>query len=96
MVTTTELAWTAGFLESRVGTFDFTDAPLVMALRADREPIDRLARWYGGDIRRHQDLDRYQWILTGSDAIGLMMTLYPMMSPRRRAQIDSAIRHWRG
>lgn len=99
MLTPTFLGWTAGFLEGE-GHFRFhgTFCPQARAAQVQREPLDRLRLAFGGTIYwfpKHSKQGIHEWVLNGRDAIGLMMTLYPMMSPRRRLQIRTAIDTWR-
>jgi len=108
--TAIDLAWTAGFMEGE-GSFLWTPLTLrtghasgqsvVIAVQVQREPLDRLRRLYGGYLyvqsrppgSRHQSI--WKWGLTGHRGIGLMMSLYGLMSPKRRAQIAVVLNHWR-
>ena len=105
MLTTATLAWTAGFLEGE-GSFSFHQirtrkagaSPRVSAYQVQREPLDRIRLAFGGNIywrptRGAQGI--HMWELNGPLAIGLMMTLYALMSPRRREQISTTIAAWR-
>ena len=99
-----ELAWAAGFLEGE-GTFRFNAPrnPLVTASQVQREPLDRLQRLFGGQIylvHNRQMKARgwrpcHRWVLCGSAAAGLGMTVHQMMSPWRRAQIVRMLDGWR-
>lgn len=104
MLTPRELEWTAGFLEGE-GTFRFNAPrnPLVTASQVQREPLDRLQAAFGGQIylvhnrqmRAKGWTPCHRWILTGSAAAGLGLTLYQLMSPRRREQIVKMVSGWR-
>jgi hypothetical protein len=98
-----DLAWTAGFLEGE-GSFtrEWRDhGAVVRATQVERWPLDRLVALFGGSIGAYTRTDARHphgfnlWNLKGTVAVGLMMTLYPMMSPKRRRQITAALTHWR-
>lgn len=97
--TTRDLEWAAGFLEGE-GNFRGADkgegTARVRCSQCNREPMDRLVALFGGSMGyverrspRHQDV--WQWQLSGARARGVMMTLYPLMSERRKAQIAGAL-----
>lgn len=109
MISDRDLGWAAGFLEGE-GSFMFrryvwTDGYArcgadVVAPQVQREPLDRLRALFGGRIslerpRRPECQPQWRWTLTGPKAIGLMFTLYAIMSPRRRTQIASVIEKWK-
>jgi hypothetical protein len=56
---------------------------------------------FGGSIyfkRRppgHRSQDYYSWRIGGSAAIGMMYTIYPMLSVRRKLQVRRVIEIWR-
>ena len=106
MFTLRDLAWTAGFLEGE-GSFRLRanrgrsgGTTEVSAVQIHRESLDRLRLLYGGHItfrqrRSFSSRPIYDWRLAGVEARGLMMTLYMMMSPYRKAQIRTALDAWR-
>jgi hypothetical protein len=73
----------------------------VTAVQVQREPLDRLLAAHGGSIylRHRKPPSRskpiYVWTLSGPRAVNLMMTLEPLMSPVRQAQIRAALDEWR-
>lgn len=95
-----ELAWTAGFLEGE-GSFTADKCiPAVVAVQVQREPLERLERMFGGRIRLRRPAQAtwkpcHAWRLRGSAAAGLMMTMYGMLSQRRRQQVSTALAAWR-
>ena len=102
-ITTRQLYWTAGFLEGD-GSFLFgKDGSLkVTAVQVQRWPLDRLVDLYGGKI--HLTLkshinpkwgDVHRWYVIGERAAGLMMTLYPLMTEKRKGQILIALDDWK-
>lgn len=105
MISMADVHWTAGFLEGE-GSFcrSSNGGMRVSAAQANQswEPIDRLKFLFGG--RTYDRLPTSQWVhatlqrhwhLSGPMAVGLMMTLYPLLSPRRKGQIHKALRGWR-
>lgn len=102
----TDLHWIAGFLEGEGSFTPHHGAIRISAAQVQREPLDRLQAIMGGKIyfkdnseRRRRgvvmssDIFRYQ--LSGSEAAGWMMTLWSLMSPRRREQIEAALLCWK-
>lgn len=72
------------------------------AAQKEREPLDKLLRILGGKEPRqyhglgpNKDKDAWVWRMFGASAVGVMFTLYPHMSARRRQQIRRALAAWR-
>lgn len=102
MISKEELYWCAGFLEGE-GYFaaeQKTGSLRIRATQVQREPLERLCRLMGGSINdktMHPETHRQSfsnWGNSGVTAAGWMMTLYSIMSPRRRAQISAALKRW--
>lgn len=94
-LSTLHLAWAAGFLEGE-GSF----SSCVTAAQVQKEPIERLAAMFGGRITRrttkgHGTQPIWVWALPNRRSIEIMMTLYVLMSPRRRQQIETALARWK-
>jgi hypothetical protein len=110
MLVMRELHWAAGFLEGE-GSFTAVHAgkrpdgrlrssynPMVHAGQVDRESLDRLQRIFGGRIYKHNmhtGNPCWRWQLAGRKGIALMMTLWSLMSERRRFQIEASIHRWK-
>lgn len=91
--TSRDLEWIAGFLEGE-GSFGNGDGKrfLVEAVQADSESLLKVQRFLGGTVRFYpKNNNTYTWYATGSRARGIMLTLYSLMSQRRRTQIKSAL-----
>ena len=105
--TVKDIAWAAGFLE---GEGCFTpggygrkrgSSPWIGAAQVQREPLERLQKMFGGSISKpalrkdpkHQPCQT--WVLSARRAAGLMMTIYPLMSPRRKGQIEHSLSCWK-
>ena len=96
-----ELYWAAGFLEGE-GCFTLQrKQPTVCAAQVDRQPLERLQRVFGyGNIRflpRYQPNHRHawQWTILSRRATAVMMTLYPLLSPRRQERIKDVLAVWK-
>src|SRR5467141_1088137 len=84
-----KILWIAGFLEGE-GTFDTPHGvPRCRATQVQRQPLTRLQYLAGGTLHRTNRGD-WVWCLQGLGARGLMGTLRPFMSPKRRKQIRVA------
>lgn len=97
-----ELEWAAGFLEAE-GCFTQASGhrthggvPEIVVGQVQRWPIDRLIELFGGNARQRPPRGRDQaiwcWGIYGKRAAELMRTLYPLMSAKRRREIDRAYR----
>ena len=92
---THQLAWAAGFLEGE-GWFAFPSHSL--AIRVNQkiiEPLIKLLQMFGGSVLYNKQGNIWFWAVYGQRAAGVMMTLYSMLSARRKAQIVSALDEWR-
>ena len=102
MISTRQIYWTAGFMEGD-GSFTFSKAGnlAVTAGQVQRWPLEKLQGLYGGSIyekkidTRHNSQQAYVWTLTGSAAAGIMMTLYSLMTEKRKEQIRKALDGWK-
>ena len=90
-----DLHWAAGFLEGE-GSFQFPHR--VSASQVQEEPLLRLREMFGGKIgitkrpeSKPNQKDCHSWNTSGSRARGIMMTLYPLMSTKRKEQIKQAL-----
>lgn len=95
-----DFAWAAGFLEGE-GSFTYQASLAVSASQVQRWPLERMASLFGGRISTNGRVTQPQrqlcfvWYLHGHRAAGLMMTLFLLLSPRRRDQIRRALTIWR-
>lgn len=102
MISTADLHWAAGFLEGE-GSFPTRKKGIsVAASQVQRWPLDRLIEIFGGaltpvprKILNPKWQDAHMWWVSGERAVGVMMTLYVLLSPRRREQIGRALTAWK-
>lgn len=106
-----DIAFCAGFIEGegwmtppaikRNGTM--ASGARIAACQVVREPLCKLQDIFGGTIivkkaQKHKHphwQDQYVWSVYGNKAIGIMMTIYPFMSDRRKERIRICIDLWR-
>jgi hypothetical protein len=99
VISTRDLEWAAGFLEGE-GSFCSTSSvdkgrryyhERVICTQVDSEPVDRLARLFGGRVAlspaRGNSKESFIWQVGGAKARGIMMTLFVLMTERRQQQI---------
>lgn len=94
-----DLHWAAGFLEGE-GSFTIQKVSgkvyeAVSAPQVQKEPLERIRDMFGGNLRfqkvknpKHNDI--WQWHVSGPRARGIMMTLFVLLSTRRKDQIREA------
>lgn len=86
--------WIAGFLEGE-GSFGLVDKkyPLISAGQKQKYPLEKLKI-----LLRHGHItkgDIWRYGLSHFRAIGVMMTIYNLMSPKRQEQIKKVILRWK-
>ena len=101
MISLKDIYWAAGFLEGEGSFRSKTSSPEVSAEQVQKQPLERLTEFFGGRIyiKKRSPNPKVQpcwrWSIRSSRAIGLMMTLYALMSPKRKLQIYNGLRNWR-
>jgi len=97
-----KLYWIAGLLEGE-GTFGIWkhNSPTIAITSTDRDVLYRVAAILGCNVRGPYNQtglgskDVYVCSLKGGSAIEWMMTLFPLMSYRRKEAIKEVILKWR-
>ena len=81
-----DIAWAAGFYE---GEGSCTRLSEIRITQKDGEVLQRLQRWFGGNItvQIQKGVEYPIWRATGARARGIRLTLYPFLSSRRQGQI---------
>lgn len=88
-----DLSWAAGFLEGEGSFFKSNKSEYVQADQVQQEPLLRLKILFGGTIRDPVSYSpAFRWSISGPRARGVMLTLFTMLSPRRKEQIKRALR----
>jgi hypothetical protein len=91
-----DIAWAAGFIEGE-GTFKRGTSMQVCAAQVNPEPLLRLLSLFGGTLTVHTEGDsrgrqRTQvWRVSGARGRGFAMTIYSLMSEKRKEQIRGAL-----
>lgn len=102
MLKTNDLHWVAGFLEGEGSFTKCGSAITISAVQVNVEPIDKLHNLFDGYKRTYYRKEiktnngRYhRWEVYGRNAASLMMTLYPMLSEKRKNRIKELLAIWK-
>lgn len=72
----------------------------VKVMQCNMEPLERLVRVFGGRVKVDEGFnknkppqrsDRYYWVASGNRALGILMTMYCLLSEKRKTQIRAVI-----
>ncbi len=89
-----ELYWAAGFLEGE-GSFGLASGSIcVRTCQKASEPLERLQKLFGGNIYMRTRHNQYYWQLYSVRAAGICMTLYMLMSRKRKHEIKRSLNIW--
>ena len=96
---TTDLYWAAGFLDGE-GCFQLGGrpghlTPRVNGYQNDPELLLRLRGLFGGSVAQRRGENAHIWTLCGPTAAGVMMTLFSLLSQKRRHRISALLKQWR-
>lgn len=100
MITAIDVAWAAGFIEGE-GNFGVkgNGGVSLTAPQVQREPLERLQRLFGGNIRHtahtYTGKPIYRWGVHGSPAAAATMTILSLLSPRRKDQAVALLDKWK-
>mgnify|MGYP001613215682 CR=1 FL=1 len=102
MIDVNSLWWVAGFLEGEGCFMPPPKSACISAVQVQKEPLERLSSVLGGTVlivkRTHKNpkhQDAWRWHLIGVHAVAAGMTLYSLMSPKRKTAIRAMIAAWR-
>lgn len=101
MISLKDIYWSAGFLEGEGCFIKGSGVAAVAAAQVQKEPLERLKKCFGGSMSLQKQGSNpksspiWRWQLLGEKGIGLMMTVYPIMSPKRKAKIEKVIKAWK-
>lgn len=99
MITTNQIHWIAGLLEGE-GSFGFHKTPTIQLNMIDLDVIEKVRYIIKPDaniglIQRPSNQTQYKINISSIKAIEWMMTIYPLMSLRRKQQIQFVLDQWR-
>ncbi len=110
MISTKDIAWAAGFIDGEGTIQGANTGKFAMTVgQQDSELLFRLARIFGGYVTERTDFtsvgvirpgDKYThrrlgfWRVYGAHAASIAMTLYPLLSTKRRAQVRRTLEPW--
>ena len=103
MLRVKDIYWAAGFLEGE-GAFTHANGHLLIAAsQVQKEPLIRLKNLFGGSLKYWPKKNRrtsfgggiWAWRVSAKTARGLAMTLYTIMSPKRRKAIRKGLGNWK-
>jgi hypothetical protein len=98
MATVADIHWIAGFLDGEACFYFNRNACRVQVVQKDPWTLHKLQALVGGTIYKTKEKDPhgpyYLLMVIGKRAVGLMFTVYALMSPRRQAKIASNIARW--
>ena len=92
MIDFRDLYWAAGFLDGE-GCFTFEGAPRIIGTQKSTELLLRLQNIFGGKVYLKKSCP--VWAVTGILATSIMMTLFSLMSIKRKKEILKAISLWK-
>lgn len=95
----TDIYWIAGLLDGE-GCFGFHKSPQIQLNMIDLDIIERARNILRQSskitvVERIGYKTQFKITIAGSDMIGWMMTIYPLMSSRRQIKIKEVINKWK-
>lgn len=95
-----EILWASGFMEGEASFGFYNATPIIQVRQCNCECLERLAALFGGKIRSEKisaigKKPIFAWKIWSTKAIGIMMTVYPLMSTVRQEKIVSVIQGWK-
>ena len=104
MININDIYWAAGFMEGEGSFYKSCNkrGSLVFNVSAEQttlEPLERLSNLFGGNMStryndRYTDGKLYRWYCNGARAAGIAMTLYSLMTKKRKLQIVNSLGVW--
>lgn len=102
MVTVKDIAWIAGILEGE-GSFSWQNTPRIQVASIDFDVINRVGYMINKKIiikiksskSGYNKKKMYYFQANGSEAAQWMMTIYCLMSDRRKEKIKWVLSNWR-
>jgi hypothetical protein len=99
MLTASQIAWAAGFLEGEGSFFAGKRSQVtVSAVQVELAPLEHVVELFGGALKQYRaKIGRpfWKWTVNGPRAAEVAFTVYTWMSPKRRRQIERMLLVWR-
>lgn len=98
-----DITWVAGILEGE-GYFGFRNSPTIRLSMTDKDTVEkiknlmarnRIVYKFRSPSENPKHGQKYTFSIHGTTAIQWMMTIYSLMSIRRKAKIREIINSWR-
>lgn len=89
-----DIAWAAGIYEgegSVSGKNHNRTSTTVVVTQKDTWLLERLKQLFGGTTYKIASAPCSRWTLSGPRGRGFLYTIFPLLSPRRRAQIKDVL-----
>ena len=90
--TVIDIAWAAGIYEGEGCVSSSKGSIKVGVTQKDPWLLVKLLMLFGGRIYKYKTRPIFEWHLSGSRSKGFLFTIFTFLSPRRRRQIEAALR----
>lgn len=98
-----DIAWAAGFLEGEgyISMQHKNKSPVLTAAQVNQEPLLKLKEMFGGKLRFYKrenpskGKDYYVWVICGTNAAMVLMTIYVLLSERLKIRAKEVIETWK-
>jgi len=98
VIKASDVTWAAGFVEGEGSFTPDKGCPDVQVCQVQLWPLSKMERLFGGTIYPVTQVNKrpyFRWRVGGTRAVGFVMTLYSLLSPKRKRQIRAALSEWR-
>ena len=97
MITVKEIAWLAGILEGE-GCFSNFGTPIIQINMTDKDTIEKIGHLFGRGLQNNINAGgykpQYRVVISGTPAVEWMLTIYSLMSIRRKEKIREVVNKW--
>lgn len=103
--TVKDIYWAAGVWEGEgsVQSKGRSNTVGVTVSQKDRELCDKMAELFGGNVGKYHNKDNvhrkggdyFVWTVSGARGAGFLMTIYPLLTQRRKVQVKAALDKWK-
>lgn len=94
-----DIYWAAGFIDGEGSFCENGRTICISAVQVDKWHLDKLLKLFGGymSIETRKEVTGrvyHVWRAYGHRAAGIMMTLYSLLSPRRKQRVKELLKAW--